>query len=504
MKTIIFDIDGTLTNMWPIEKSVLLYMTGGKFGKAMEKIRLSGTSDTYKIFRKASGRKIGKEDYFKLYNKSFSVLLRKNKLPAPGRYSLVNWVIDNRSRYRFLYVTGGQKLETQYVLGCLGMAGVFDIDNSIDRTTCRFSKKTGIPFRKIQSGSNGCVLVSDNRTDREGAALVRIPFLLVRPATGGWKANLAKMIASTTKANTMTIRKNVPLSPLSTFRIGGRVEYFCEVRRLEELSEAVRFARAKKIPYRILGGGSNVVFPDGKLKGLLIKVSVGGIKREKNRITVGAAVLLADVIRTSIRAGLKGLETLSGIPGTVGGAVVGNAGAYGHSISEVVERVKIWDGKKTRELSKKECQFGYRESILKHKPYVVLGTTLKFRKGDAKKLGKISKRIIKTRERKYKPGIKCPGSFFKNVLVKNVSKKTLSKIDKSRIIEGKIPAGYLLEAVGAKGMRSGGIYIADFHGNLFVNSGRGKAEDVKKLSRILKNKVWRRFGVRLEEEVRYF
>ncbi len=302
----------------------------------------------------------------------------------------------------------------------------------------------------------------------------------------------------------MKFKKNVPLAPLSTFRIGGRAEYFCEAKNSEDLFEAVNFAKTKKIPYRILAGGSNVVFPDSKLKGLLIKVSAGGIKVEKSRITVGAAVPLAEVIRVSIRAGLKGLETLSGIPGTVGGAVVGNAGAYGHSISEVVEKVEIWDGKKTRKLDDKHCRFAYRDSILKHKPYIVLGITLKLRTGNAKKLKEKSKEIIKIREKKYKPGIKCPGSFFKNVLVKNVSKKALSKIDNSKIIEGKIPAGYLLEEVSAKGIRVGGIRIADFHGNLFINKGKGKASDVKKLARLLKARVKRKFGITFEEEIRYF
>ena len=302
----------------------------------------------------------------------------------------------------------------------------------------------------------------------------------------------------------MKIRKNVSLSPLSTFRIGGRAEYFCEARKPEDLREAVSFAKSKKIPYRILGGGSNVVFPDGKLRGLLIKVSVGGMKKDKNRITAGASVTLFDVVKKSVRAGLAGLETLSGIPGTLGGAVVGNAGAYGHSISEVVEKVEVWSNGRVKILKNKDCRFAYRESTLKYKDYVVLSVTLRFKKGDPEKLGKISRDIIKTRERKYEPGIRCPGSFFKNVLVKDISKKPLSKIDKSRIIEGKIPAGYLLEAVGAKGMRSGGIRIADFHGNLFVNNGKGKAKDVKKLSRILKNKVCRKFGIRLKEEVRYF
>jgi UDP-N-acetylmuramate dehydrogenase len=302
----------------------------------------------------------------------------------------------------------------------------------------------------------------------------------------------------------MKIKKNVPLSPLSTFKIGGRVEYFCEAKSPVDLVEALSFARAKKIPYRILAGGSNVVFPDGRLKGLLIKISMGGIKVGKNRITAGAAVPLSEVIKRSVRAGLQGLETLSGIPGTVGGATVGNAGAYGHSISEVFEKAEVWTDGKVKVLKNKDCKFRYRESVLKHKDYVVLNVTLKFRKGDPKKLGKISRDIIKIREKKYKPGIKCPGSFFKNVLVKDVSKKSLSKIDQSKIIEGKIPAGYLLEKVGAKGARVGGIYIADFHGNLFVNGGRGKAKDVKKLSKILKDKVRSKFGIKIEEEVRYF
>ena len=119
-------------------------------------------------------------------------------------------------------------------------------------------------------------------------------------------------------------------------------------------------------------------------------------------------------------------------------------------------------------------------------------------------LEKISYDIIKTRLKKYKLGLRCPGSFFKNVLVKEVSEKSLKLISQNKIIEGKIPAGYLLEEVGAKGMRVGGIQIADFHGNLFINTGLAKAVDVKKLAKILKNRVKKKFGIVLEEEIRYF
>ena len=100
--------------------------------------------------------------------------------------------------------------------------------------------------------------------------------------------------------------------------------------------------------------------------------------------------------------------------------------------------------------------------------------------------------------------MKCPGSFFKNILAENVSKKSLKLIDKKKIIEGKIPAGYLLEEAGAKGMKLGGVRIAKFHGNLLVNSGRAKAKDVKRMADILKRRVHKKFGIRLEEEVRYF
>ncbi|MCP6720087.1 MAG: UDP-N-acetylmuramate dehydrogenase [Patescibacteria group bacterium] len=309
----------------------------------------------------------------------------------------------------------------------------------------------------------------------------------------------------------MRIRKNISLAPLSTFGIGGRVEYFCSVKKSDDLIEVIKWAGQRSIPYRVLAGGSNIVFPDAKLNGLLIHLRGGKLEVKGLRMFVDASVPLASVIKRSIESGLKGLETLSGIPGTVGGAVVGNAGAYGRSISQVVEKVEIWDpsggtqGKgKRRWLMNKDCRFKYRESVFKGKPYLLLKTVLKFGKGNPQKLRKVSRDIIKLRLKKYKPDLRCPGSFFKNVLVRDVSKKTLLRIDKSKIIEGKIPTGYLLEEVGAKGMCVGGIEIADFHGNLFINKRRGTAADVKKLAQILKSRVKKKFGIELEEEIQYF
>lgn len=306
----------------------------------------------------------------------------------------------------------------------------------------------------------------------------------------------------------LRIRENVPLAPFSTFGIGGRARYFFQPKKIGELKEAVEWAAQNKHACRVFAGGSNVVFPDEGFDGLLIRVFGGKIKIGKLQccIVVDAGVLLADVIKKTVLSGWAGLETLSGIPGTIGGAVVGNAGAYGHSISEVVQSVEFFDVEKGEvgTLSDKECEFGYRDSIFKKKNFFILSVCLCFQLGDKKTLTTKSREIIKIRKKKYKPGLRCPGSFFKNVLVKDAGEEALKKIDSSKIVDGKIPAGYLLEDVGAKGMREGGIYIADFHGNLFVNDGGGTAAEVKKLSAVLKKRVGEKFGIRLEEEIRYF
>lgn len=338
----------------------------------------------------------------------------------------------------------------------------------------------------------------------------------------------------------LRVRKNVALAPLSTFKIGGRARFLVEADCADDVIAGIQWAEEEALPWRVMAGGSNIVFPDKGLDGLLIRISGGRIKAEGYKLIVDAGVALADVVKESISLGLEGLETLSGIPGTIGGAVYGNAGAYGHSISECVEKIEILvpvakitprhgsgQARNEREssferkwISKEECGFGYRESVFKRGLtrtshgktqtiypiilQVVLGLNPPVGGGGKKELEKKSREIIQMREKKYRPGVRCPGSFFKNVLVKDVSKKSLALVDFSKIIDGKIPAGWLLEQVGAKGMEVGGILIADFHGNLFINSGRGKAADVKKLAVILKRQVFEKFGIELEEEVRYF
>jgi len=300
------------------------------------------------------------------------------------------------------------------------------------------------------------------------------------------------------------LQLHVPLAPLTTFGIGGTAEFFVAVKSPDDLVATASAAAEYRMRYRVLASGSNIVFHDRAFRSLLIQFLGGTLKFDGDTCTVDAGVSLEKVIKGAIGGGLKGLETLSGIPGSVGGAIVGNAGAYGHSISEVVDRVEIWDGTSRRWITAPECQFAYRESVFKAEPWLILRARLRFTPADARELGRISRDIINLRLKKYQPGLRCPGSFFKNVLVQDVSTSSLQKIDPARIIEGKIPAGYLLEQVGANGMKRDGIEIASFHGNLLFNRGGGTCSAVQHLARVLKARVQRKFGIELEEEIRYF
>ena len=307
------------------------------------------------------------------------------------------------------------------------------------------------------------------------------------------------------------IQKEVKLSLLSTFGIGGKAGEYIKVSGPREIVEVISFLDQEGKKYSLFAGGSNVVFGDEGIDGTAVQIKGGKYAGNMREMVADSGMDLSDAINEGMKKGLSGLESLSGIPGTVGGAVVGNAGAYGHSISEVVEGVEVLEGSKSREgrmsrrwMSREECRFDYRESIFKKEKFIVLRVLLKFKEGSREELEKISREIIKLRTAKYHPGLKCPGSFFKNVLVRDVGEEVLERVDQDVIIDGKIPAGYLLSEVGAKGMREGGIEIASYHGNLFINRGGGKAADVRKLAGILKEKVMERFGIKLVEEIRYF
>ena len=259
----------------------------------------------------------------------------------------------------------------------------------------------------------------------------------------------------------------------------------------------------------MIGEGSNLVPNDKGFNGLIIKNEIKNLKISGDKVFLGAGNNLLNVIRRLNKLGLSGMEKMAGIPGTVGGAIYGSAGAYGNEIKNNLVRVKFFDGHGIRWLSKKQCRFKYRDSIFKIKrDWVILATEFKLKNGNPEKLSKVSESIVKLREQKYWPDLLCPGSFFKNIIVREIrsaalKNKFLAKIPKEKIIYGKISSGYLLETIGAKGMKYGQIGVAKHHGNLIYNFGGGKSKEIIKLVKILKNRVRKKFGVNLEEEVQY-
>ena len=217
-----------------------------------------------------------------------------------------------------------------------------------------------------------------------------------------------------------------------------------------------------------------------------------------------AGAELLGVIDFAIAQGLQGIETLAGIPGSFGAAVYGNAGAYGHSMSEVVEAVRFFDGECVRVYGSAECEFHYRESIFKrHKDWIIFSARLALMPASAAELRRTADEIVATRNQKFPPEMKCAGSVFKNLIFAELPPKAAAQVPERVIREGKVPAAYFLEQAGAKGQARGDIRVADYHANLIYNAGGGTARDLCALIADLKVRVSTRFGLDLEEEVQY-
>jgi UDP-N-acetylmuramate dehydrogenase len=301
------------------------------------------------------------------------------------------------------------------------------------------------------------------------------------------------------------IRNDIFLKDLTTLQIGGQAKYFAEVQNEDELIEALKFAQNKSITFFVFGGGSNLLISDSGFDGLAIKFSQKGISlTNETTLAVKTGTVLQEFVDFSISQNLSGLQKLTGIPGTVGGAIYGNAGAYGQTVSDHLIKVICLNpvSLKKIELAKNECQFSYRDSGFKTNKLVILEAVFGLNKTN-NDLQKESDEILEKRLKKYKPGILCPGSFFKNVLMEELSNEQKKLIPPDRDYFGKVPAWFFLDEVGAKGDRLGNIQIADFHGNLFINLGGGTAEDFYNLAKKYYFKVKEKFGISLEPEVQF-
>lgn len=284
----------------------------------------------------------------------------------------------------------------------------------------------------------------------------------------------------------LKFKKNILLSEHTTFKIGGPAKYFCIVKNVDDIKEAIKMAKKENLPFFILGNGSNILAGDEGYDGIIIQLKITNCEFKKNKIIADAGLLLKNLILKSADANLGGLEWAAGIPGTVGGGIYGNCGAYGHSLSESIIKIKTLNPVdfKIRNYTNKDCKFAYRESIFKKNKEIILEAEFKLKNGDQKEIKKNIKEILETR--KKIPKLPSAGSVFKNIYS----------------LKGeKIPAGYLIEQCGLKGKTVGGAKISESHANFIVNFNNAKSADILALINLCKKEVKKKFVIDLQTEI---
>jgi UDP-N-acetylmuramate dehydrogenase len=302
----------------------------------------------------------------------------------------------------------------------------------------------------------------------------------------------------------LTLRRGALLKDFTRFGLGGPAHLLIDAHTEQAFLESWTAATASGEPFEVIGGGSNLVVADEGFPGVVLRYTAAGIQIEGTSIYVEAGAILQTLVDASINAGLAGLHTMTGIPGWVGAAIYGNAGAYGHSISEFVQSVRFFDGRQVREITGAECAFRYRESTFKdHKGWIVLSAKLQLPQGDRDALAKEAASILEIRNAKYPPTMKCAGSIFKNLILAELAPEVQERVPAKVVREGKVPSAWFLEQAGAKGTRDGEIVVADYHANLIYNEGKGTAEQVRRVIDGLKRRVHEMFGLMLEEEVQF-
>ena len=279
------------------------------------------------------------------------------------------------------------------------------------------------------------------------------------------------------------------LSSLTSYRTGGKARLFISATNADEIARGTVAARRMDIPFYIIGGGSNLLISDSGYDGLIIKVDVTGIRLpEPTVIECGAGEDLMSLVNFATDNGLSGLEFAAGIWGSVGGAIYGNAGAYGGEVGTLLQSAVIvsTDGV-VKNVGPDYCRFAYRDSYLKVTHEVVVTARFALAQGEKAAVEARVREILGSREQKH-PSELTAGCFFKN-------------IPDPKEPYGKLPAGRLLEQVGAKGLSVGGAKVYDKHANIIVNTGNATSQDIRKLADIMKQRVKDRFGIELQEEV---
>ncbi len=293
-------------------------------------------------------------------------------------------------------------------------------------------------------------------------------------------------ILQTLPEDVYALKQDVSFSTLTSFRTGGNAAFCLAPKTTEAFKKVISLFDQEQIPYLLLGHGTNVLAPDeGYDSGVVLLT--GELKQlsvTENSITLGAGVLMNTAATTALSAALSGLEFAYGIPGSVGGALAMNAGAYGHEISELPMTVLACDRSGTLiTLDGAECGFGYRESIFQKMDLIALSCTPTLTPDDREKIRARMDDYLSRRKKSQPLEYPSAGSFFRR------------------------PTGYfagkLVEDAGLKGVRVGGAQVSEKHAGFVINREQASSEDIKKLGELIQNTVKERFGVTLQREVKY-
>lgn len=311
----------------------------------------------------------------------------------------------------------------------------------------------------------------------------------------------------------LEIQQNKALSDLTTFKIGGKAQYFVEVKNEAEIRDALGWARERDEPFTVLAGGSNVLIPDVGLEGLVIHITADRFAFINSTLEADAGCNLLSLIRASAELGLGGWEKLAGIPGTIGGAVRGNAGAFGPEMKDFLLWAHAINTKteEVHEFSNAECDFSYRNSFFKKNPdWIVTKVHIalenvessKTRQGPA--LPRSSQELIEAtiaeREKRHIQDVRAAGSFFMNPIAPAHVVAQFEEEKKTESRGGRVPAGWLIEKAGMKGATVGGAESSRMHPNYLVNAHEAKSSEVLELAAKIKAAVHEKFGITLEEE----
>ena len=282
------------------------------------------------------------------------------------------------------------------------------------------------------------------------------------------------------------IKKNAPIAPDTTFGIGGPADVLAEVYTERGLQRVVQEATDRGMRWLLIGGGSNLLVGDTGFRGVVIVNRIEHVDVRGTRIIAGAGADLGEVVEAAREHALSGLEFAIDIPGTVGGAVRGNAGAFGRSVADVLTRVRILEGTTLVDRAPAELGFAYRHSRLKENNHIVVETEFSLVPGDRAEMDRVMGQHAAQRARRQEKGLHTAGCFFKNPVLPDGTK---------------IAAGQLLEAAGAKEIREGGAGVHTHHANYIVNKDGATAREILRVAREMKRRVQEANGITLEEEV---